>query len=249
MKAKVQSAPPARTSWPPLIDGGWIGTHRLIPDAYAQQPRPYLADLIDPGGSDQLDALSELAAATNMRLLTQDGRSTVAIEPNELVFELDHSQVINGAFTYPRVGGARFNDRTRGAWYAAAELETSLAEVAFHKSAEWAEINRWDQQAVYVDFRADIAGRHFADLSGNDPRSLECRQPDPVTYVYGQRLAQALLPLGAAGVVYPSVRHPSGICIACFRPALLPPVTQANSYLLTWSGTPEFTVTASSTPP
>jgi len=30
-----------------------------------------------------------------------------------------------------------------------------------------------------------------------------------------------LLNRGSAGVVYPSVRHSGGTCIACFRPALV----------------------------
>ena len=230
----------SRKTWPPLVDGRWLDTHRLIPDAYAKQDRPFLADLAT--GDGELDALTELAAATNARLLGQAGRSTLAVEPHELVFDLDHSQVINGAFTYPAIGGGRFNDRTRGAWYAATEIETSLAEVTFHKNVEWAEINRWDQQAVYVDYVADLAGRSFADLTGDEPRTRKCLQPDVTTYVNGQRLAQDLLTRGASGVVYPSVRRRAGTCIACFRPALVPPVSQRESYLLTWNGTTTPTV-------
>ncbi|MBK5307043.1 MAG: RES family NAD+ phosphorylase [Frankiaceae bacterium] len=230
----------SRKLWPPLIDGRWLDTHRLIPDAYATQDRPFLADL---GTDNELDALAELTAATNARLLTQDGRSTVAIEPQELVFDLSHTQVINGAFTYPGLDGARFSDRTRGAWYAATDVTTSLAEVTFHKNLEWAEIDRWHERAVYVDYIADIAGPGFADLTGTEVRTRRCLQPGVATYVHGQQLARELLPRGASGVVYPSVRRPAGTCIACFRPALLTPVAQGASYVLTWSGAPQPTVT------
>jgi hypothetical protein len=34
-------------------------------------------------------------------------------------------------------------------------------------------------------------------------------------------LAEKLLLAGALGIVYRSVRHPAGMCVACFRPALV----------------------------
>jgi hypothetical protein len=34
-------------------------------------------------------------------------------------------------------------------------------------------------------------------------------------------LGHKLLTSGSAGIVYPSVRHKDGVCIACFRPPLV----------------------------
>jgi hypothetical protein len=39
--------------------------------------------------------------------------------------------------------------------------------------------------------------------------------------VASQHLARELLHQGSAGLIYPSVRHRGGTCLACFRPALV----------------------------
>jgi hypothetical protein len=40
------------------------------------------------------------------------------------------------------------------------------------------------------------------------------------------------------GVIYPSVRHPAGTNLACFRPALVGNVRKGQAYRLTWAGSP-----------
>ena len=44
-----------------------------------------------------------------------------------------------------------------------------------------------------------------------------------------QQLAEDLLTAGSLGVVYPSVRHDGGTCVACFRPALVMNVRKART--------------------
>ena len=61
---------------------------------------------------------------------------------------------------------------------------------------------------------------------------------DPVSYAASQQLAEDLLEQGSLGVVYPSVRHDGGTCVACFRPALVVNVRKARTWRFTWSGTP-----------
>ncbi len=68
--------------------------------------------------------------------------------------------VINAAFCHAHPLGARFNGPDRGAWYAAFELRTAQAEVAFHRSVELAEIDwRADEVATYDDYLADFSAR------------------------------------------------------------------------------------------
>jgi hypothetical protein len=90
--------------------------------------------------------------------------------------------------------------------------------VVYHRSKELQEIN-WQasETFTYVDFLADFRGQ-FRDIR-NDRRFRSCL--DPNSYVTSQHLATQLLEQGSAGIVYPSVRHKSGTCIACFRPALV----------------------------
>jgi hypothetical protein len=58
----------------------------------------------------------------------------------------------------------------------------------------------------------------FHDIRG-DPDFADCLDSD--SYGASQKLGLALLTTGSAGIVYPSVRHGSGVCVACFRPPLV----------------------------
>lgn len=222
-------------AWPPLVAGHWDDTHRLIPATYAEATPPYLRDLADSDADAEV--LRELAASTNARVLAQRDRGTLAIDAAELVFGVDFAHVVNGAFCHPGQG-ARFSDARRGAWYCATEVDTSLAEVVHHRRVHLAETDHWHDVVEYQDYTCSVGGRPFAHLRGRrDRRTSSCLDPD--SYVASQDLARRLVDDGAAGVVYPAVRRPGGTCIACFRPALLPPVGRGGRWRLTWDGSPD----------
>lgn len=235
--------PPAtrgrRTTWPAFVDGAWPETHRLIPATYADRSEPWLARLVDDDADIAL--LTELAAATNTRLAAQRDRSTLAIGADELVFRVEHAHIVNAAFCYPGQG-ARFSDRTRGAWYCATDIETCLAEVVHHRRLHLAETDWWHDTLDYQDYTCSVGGPWFADLRDGSPRARRCLDPD--SYVVSQALAADLLEREAAGVVYPSVRREGGTCIACFRPALLPPVGTGGRHRIRFTGTPDPEITA-----
>jgi hypothetical protein len=172
-----------------------------------------------------LNALFELEGATNDRLLGEAG-ALPGISVRELVFGIPYSHVINAAFTHANPLGGRFNRPERGAWYAAFARETSERELAYHRGNELQEI-RWQERESFgfVDFLADFRAT-FHDLRG-DIQFLGCL--DANSYKASQRLADELLKEGSAGIVYPSVRHKSGTCIACFRPALVSNVRKGAS--------------------
>lgn len=164
--------------------------------------------------------LSELDAATNERKLAQCGANS-AIGPGELLLGVPEAHIVNAAFSHPGPYGGRFHSPRRGAWYARVEIETSFAEVAFHKRRFLADARIKGRHAFnYVGFLADFAGRfHTLDVAERE----ECLQPSPVPQCYqaSQAVANKLLFKGSNGIVYPSVRQPTAICIACFRPALI----------------------------
>jgi RES domain-containing protein len=188
-------------------------THRLIPSAYGEET--VLSRLTTD--SDELTTLFELEGATNERLQGEAGLLP-GITVRELVFGLSYSHIVNAAFTHAKPFGSRFNGPERGAWYAGFSLETAGIEVAFHKSEELREINWQEQETfLYVDFLADFRGE-FHDIRG-DSRFGECLDSD--SYTASQKMARELLEKGSAGVIYPSVRHNGGTCLACFRPALV----------------------------
>jgi RES domain-containing protein len=191
-------------------------THRLIPYRYSDRGRPILNRLAQDD-DDLLSDLTELEGATNDRLLGESGRLP-GISAIELVSGFGLAHIVNAAFTHARPFGGRFNSAGRGAWNAAFEVRTAQMEVAFHRAAELKEV-RWKTEEVssYIDYLADF--RHeFHDIRG-DPDFLDCLDPD--SYSASQALGFKLLSSGSAGIVYPSVRHQDGDCIACFRPPLV----------------------------
>jgi len=190
-------------------------THRLIPYRYSARGRPVLDRIADD--DDELNDLLELEGATNERLLGESGKLP-GISLLELVSGFRFAHIVNATFTHAHPGGARFNAAGRGAWYAAFELETSQAEVAFHRALELQEIS-WKEEEIspYIDYLADFRAE-FHDIR-DDGNFADCLKPD--SYAESQALGQLLLQSGSAGIVYPSVRRREGTCLGCFRPPLV----------------------------
>src|SRR5688500_9764476 len=122
-----------------------LDTHRLIPAKFTENDDSVLNRIAED--ERHLADLFDLDHATNDRLLAENGQLP-GIARHELVFGVPSYRIVNATFTHAHPLGGRFNAPDRGAWYAGFELETSLAEVAFHKSVEYAEIERFDDSVV-----------------------------------------------------------------------------------------------------
>jgi hypothetical protein len=204
-------------------------TIRLIPTAYYKPP--VLRALVE--SDDDLPLLAAVEGLTSKRLT----RGAPAGD-----FDAWGRTHISAAFTYCRAGGNRFNDGSRGAWYAAFEDRTALHEVAFHKTRELHFIDHFYDEVRYAALHASFIGR-FHDLRsiGSVPA---CLDPDTaVGYPQGQQLAEQLRAAGSRGLIYPSVRHRSGTCIVAFQPNVVQDVAPGANWKITWNGTPEWTAT------
>lgn len=216
---------------PPIRLLRQFDTVRLIPSRFVDKEDSVLSALAE--SDSELHELFELDNATNGRLQAEHGGARgIGIE--ELVYYVPNYRSINAAFTYARPEGSRFNGGDRGAWYCAFEHETALAEVIFHKTVEYAEIDRFDDSVSYQAMLSDFSAQ-FHDISGL-PEYEACL--DPGSYRASQRLARDLLAEGATGIIYPSVRREGGTNLACFRPALVGNVRKGAAYRLTWQGSP-----------
>ena len=211
-------------------------THRLIPSKYGEQAESVLAQIADDDA--HLQDLFELDHATNDRLLAENDR-VLGIGIHELVFGVPRFRIVNAAFCHPHPLGSRFNGPDRGAWYAAFELETAQAEIAFHKWIELAEVGWTEEELSYDDYVADFSAE-FHDIR-RDKRFADALAPD--SYVASQELAEELLRAGSLGIVYPSVRRPRSTCVACFRPALVMNVRKGRTYRFRWEGEAKPSVT------
>lgn len=206
-------------------------THRLIPSRYSEGGESVLAEIAEDDA--QLQHIFDLDNATNDRLLAENDLLP-GIGIHELVFGVPYYRIVNAAFCHAQPLGSRFNGPERGAWYAAFELETAQAEIAFHKWIELAEVGWTEEEATYDDYLADFSAE-FHDIR-RDKRFKDCLAPG--SYVASQGLAQNLMEAGSLGLVYPSVRRRKGTCLACFRPTLVMNVRKGATYAFRWEGGP-----------
>ena len=210
---------------PPIKEFRQPGMHRLIPSRYSET-----GTVLEEVATDDkmLADAARLDAATNERVQGElHGLS--GIGNFELVYGIPNATIIRAAFLHPGAFGSRFNDATRGAWYAARKVETSIAEVAYHKAKRLSEMivpelpgqRPGEDVSTYDDWQADFhAPFHFLQPAETYAEYLK-PEPVPQCYLPSQALARQLLNQQSNGILYPSVRHKGGLCLACFRPALV----------------------------
>jgi RES domain-containing protein len=210
---------------PPLQIFKRQGTHRLIPSRFSEGGT-VLEDIAT--GDAMLADIMLLDGATNDRLQGEE-HGLSGISQFELVYGIPNAHIIRAAFLHTSHFGSRFNDATRGAWYAAGELETSIAEVTYHKARRLAEMvvpelpqQMPDKEATeYDDWLADFHAAMHALEPEEAYAELLRPEPIPQCYTTPQGLARQLLEEGSNGLIYPSVRREGGHCVVCFRPALV----------------------------
>jgi hypothetical protein len=203
----------------------WKNSHRLIPSRYSESGT-VLSDVA--ADAHELEDLVLLDGATNDRVQAEE-RGHIGISTFELVYGIPNAHIVNAAYTHPDVSGSRFNDYTRGAWYAADRRKAAIAEVTYHKGRRLGDMivpgepgeRPAHDVSTYDDWLAEFQG----DFHVLDPpeKFSEVLQPEPVPQCYAasQALARRLLNSGSNGLVYQCVRYASSQCFVCFRPALV----------------------------
>ena len=219
---------------PPLVREAFPRTVRLV--ASARLREPVLAPLVDSG--DELDLLAEIEGATSGRLVAEE-RGLGGLSEDELVHGVPHAKFINASFAYAKPREPmRFNPANRGAWYAALAIETCIAEVGHHLTRALADAGDLNAVVEYGELLASMSGI-FVDLR-DDPQH-PALDPDPDKgYAAGNALAAQARVEGHNGIIYPSVRHPGGTCIAALWPNVVQSVIQGAMVRLTWAGSPEY---------
>lgn len=213
---------------------------RLVATARLRDPVLHLL-LRDPALGDlpreRLDAmaaeLAEIEGATSARLTLEAAAASLFPRGRP------HANFVNAAFAYARPREAnRFSPAGRGAWYAALEVETALAEVGFHLTRALRDAGRFEASIDWAELWASLAGE-YVDLRGIDPRPA-CLDPDPALgYPAGNALAEEARAAGLNGIVWPSVRRTGGTCLAALWPHAVQSVAQGAVWRMAWQGAPE----------
>lgn len=221
----------------PLTTLAVQATVRLIPTAYYKPP--VLAALVED--AQDLAILAAIEGLTSQRLVAEK-TGLAGLDPRELLYRAWGQTHVNAAFAYTRPEGNRFNDASRGAWYAGLDDLTAIAEVAFHRTRELERINFFHDDVVYQALLAGFMG-DFHDLRLAQSET-PCLSADVSSaYPAGQQLARSMRLQGSRGFIYPSARRDGGTCLVAFEPHLVQNVRPGARWKLIWSGTRDYTIT------
>ncbi|HXS53637.1 MAG TPA: RES domain-containing protein [Usitatibacter sp.] len=205
----------------------WARSYRLVPSRF---PPVGLFDRV--ARPEDLEAVFAAEALTNDRLREEAGDIRL-VPPAERISGPGTTPVM-APFTHLNPEGSRFSDGTFGVYYAARDLETAIAERAYHAARFLA---RTRERPGEFDMRTYVAkiDAELVDLRGHGRR----RRNDlmaPADYRASQAFARARRDEGAGGIVYDSVRRAEGQCAALFRPRLVRDCRQGTHICLVWDG-------------
>jgi hypothetical protein len=197
-------------------------TFRLIPSKF---PPIGLFDTV--ARAADLEAVMELAGWTNDRLVSE---RVARLPRSEWVYGRPNASIVMAAFLHAAPSGGRFNGPDLGAWYAAADIVTSAAEVGHHLRREAIARQVPEVRRTFRAYTARLAGA-YEDIRGSRP---DVHASDD--YSAGQALGETARREGSDGFLYDSVRRHGGTNIVAYRPSKVLDVTQAQHYEITvWS--------------
>lgn len=204
----------------------WAPSYRLVPSRF---PPVGLFDRV--ARPEDLEFVLAAEQLTNERLRDEVGELHL-VPPEERVSGPGTTPIM-AAFTHLNPEGSRFSDGTYGVYYAAREMATAAAESAHHREiflARTAEApGEIDMRSYLADIRADLV-----ELRRYGRGKPDIMHPD--SYAASQAFARAQRAKGAGGIVYDSVRHAGGQCVAIFRPTLVAPCKQGPHICFIWNG-------------
>ncbi len=189
----------------------WHPAYRVIPTRF---PAIGLFDRV--ARPEDFDALYALEAMTNDRLRDEVGE--ISLVPVEERLYGHGSSPIMAAFTHLNPQGSRFSDGTYGVFYCAQEKATAIAETRYHSTLFMGATNEPPMRLQMRLYTVEVAGE-AADL--RQSALAEPRITDADDYSYAQGLGRKLRAKGTLGILYPSVRKPSGECLAALRTGIL----------------------------
>ena len=188
----------------------WAEAYRAINSRYP--PIDVFEHVADPSEWDTLLRLEEM---TNPRVREEWGeiaKIPLAERPTG-----PGASWIMAAFAH--IGWpSRFSDGSYGVYYAARALETAVRETAYHFGRFLAATA--EPRGTEVELRVLVSKRveqRFHDVRTGHP---ELHRPDD--YAPSQAFAAPLRASGSNGIVYLSVRHEGGTCLAVLRPKAIP---------------------------
>lgn len=192
----------------------------------SRMPTIYLFERVAP--AEDWAELNELESLTNPRIRNEKGELRLVAAEDRVTGP--NASIVMAPFTH--LGRpSRFSDGSYGVYYAARSLETAVRETAFHRGRFLAATS---EPPCEVDMRAYVGRpvKPFLDIRAARYEALH----HPDDYATPQKFAQPLRDKGHWGLVYRSVRHVGGECIAAFKPQAVSIPTAGAALAYVWDG-------------
>lgn len=210
----------------PGAEVDWPGAVRIIRSAFP--PIDLFEDIADPADWPLLLSAEQ---KTNPRITASVGR--LDLVPAARRVGGPGASWLMAPFTHASPDRpSRFSDGTFGVLYVARAFETALFETIHHHGrfmARTREAPGWSSQfrEIILTVKASLS-----DLRGAAAHPALA----PEDYAPGQALGADLRNSGSDGLVYPSVRHAGGECVALFHPDCAASPVQGRHLDCHWNG-------------
>ena len=182
--------------------------------------------------AELLGALWELEAQTNPRLMEQVGDLKLVTDADRV--SGPGASIVMAAFTHVS-RPSRFSDGSYGAYYAGRALETAIRESVHHRQLLAADAGL-DPEEFSMRVWTGLVRRFLHDIRGPEYEELHDAEPRPEKHPFAQAFGKMIRAEDSWGIVYRSVRHAGGQCIAALRPPAVSLPTQGAHLVYVWDG-------------
>ncbi|HEX8593676.1 MAG TPA: RES family NAD+ phosphorylase [Pseudomonas sp.] len=210
------------------LTGEQVQAYRLVNSKF-----PPIDLFDDVASAQEFEALYQIQALTNPRLLNQTGRLEL-IPLAEIPFGITGCSYATAPFTHINPSGSRFSDGSYGVLYLADTMDTALAEVQHHQNRYWSNV----QNLSYERFVFRGLSCTFNDGNMLDASFIPMTDSlyDPDDYRDARRLGREIRETGSNGLRYRSVRAHEQHCWALMKPRPVLSIIQTAHYEMVWNG-------------
>lgn len=199
--------------------------YRIIPSVFPTIH--FFEDLVSP---DEMEILFEIESLTNERLRQEAG--DIYLVPKQDRVCGPGSSVVMAAFTHISTSSpSRFTDGTYGVYYASLSRMTAIHETVYHRE-QFMRATREEACELTMRVYEGKIKQALYDIRSIDYHALHHASD----YTASQTFAKQLRDREAYGIIYHSVRHHSGTCLALLRPPATSNPKQTAHLRYVWDG-------------
>lgn len=198
--------------------------YRIIPSTFP--PINFFEGIVDPS---EMEELFKIESLTNDRI-RQEAGDIFLVAPEDRVSG-PGSSVVMAAFTHIDKP-SRFTDGSYGVYSAALTLETAIRETVFNREIF---LRATQEEPEEITMRV-YEGQITKPLHDIRNRAVFSKLHHPEDYTESRLFGKKLKEQKSWGLIYHSVRHAGGHCIAAFRPPAISIPQQTSHLRYYWDG-------------